>query len=179
MSVCMKITTQLSKSSFYKSNDFLFKISDKGSPCVGGCSSLMGLVLVQALEALTLGASSRFKNNYFTEICSGSEEGSYLRLIDFFITQLYSNNEEEEEKEALTLSAGRRASPQSLSLSLFLTLSLTLTVTLSQSHTLTPSHSLTLSLYHSHTHSLSAQSFPFYREADGTPRCPDAAGVHL
>ena len=25
---------------------------------------------------------------YFTEICSGSEAGSYLRLIDFFITQL-------------------------------------------------------------------------------------------
>ena len=28
------------------------------------------------------------KNNYFTEMCSGSEEGSYLRLIDFCITQL-------------------------------------------------------------------------------------------
>jgi len=27
-------------------------------------------------------------NNYFTEICSGSEAGSYLRLIDFCITQL-------------------------------------------------------------------------------------------
>ena len=26
---------------------------------------------------------SQFKNNYFTEICSGSEEGSYSRLIDF------------------------------------------------------------------------------------------------
>jgi len=25
--------------------------------------------------------SSQFKNNYFTEMCSGSEEGSYLRLI--------------------------------------------------------------------------------------------------
>jgi len=23
------------------------------------------------------------ENNYFTEMCSGSEEGSYLRLIDF------------------------------------------------------------------------------------------------
>jgi len=30
---------------------------------------------------------SRFKNNYFTEKCSGSEAGSYLRLIDFCITQ--------------------------------------------------------------------------------------------
>jgi len=27
-------------------------------------------------------------HNYFTEMCSGSEEGSYLRLIDFCITQL-------------------------------------------------------------------------------------------
>ena len=27
--------------------------------------------------------SSKFKNNYFTEMCSGSEAGSYLRLIDF------------------------------------------------------------------------------------------------
>ena len=26
--------------------------------------------------------SSRFENNYFTEMCSGSEAGSYLRLID-------------------------------------------------------------------------------------------------
>ena len=27
--------------------------------------------------------SSQFKNNCFTEMCSGSEAGSYLRLIDF------------------------------------------------------------------------------------------------
>ena len=27
--------------------------------------------------------SYQFKNNYFTEMCSGSEAGSYLRLIDF------------------------------------------------------------------------------------------------
>jgi len=32
---------------------------------------------------LPLRYSSQFKNNYFTEICSGSEAGSYLRLIDF------------------------------------------------------------------------------------------------
>ena len=25
--------------------------------------------------------SSQFENNYFTEMCSGSEAGSYLRLI--------------------------------------------------------------------------------------------------
>jgi len=30
---------------------------------------------------------SHFKNNYFAEMCSGSEAGSYLRLIDFCITQ--------------------------------------------------------------------------------------------
>jgi len=27
--------------------------------------------------------SSQFKNNYSTELCSGSEAGLYLRLIDF------------------------------------------------------------------------------------------------
>jgi len=27
--------------------------------------------------------SSQFKNNYFAEMCSGSEAGPYLRLIDF------------------------------------------------------------------------------------------------
>jgi len=32
--------------------------------------------------------SSQFKNNYFTEMCSGSKEGSYLRRIDLCITQL-------------------------------------------------------------------------------------------
>ena len=25
----------------------------------------------------------QFENNYFTEMCSGSEAGSYLRLMDF------------------------------------------------------------------------------------------------
>ena len=25
---------------------------------------------------------SQFENNYFTEMCSGSEAGSYLRLVD-------------------------------------------------------------------------------------------------
>ena len=31
---------------------------------------------------------SQFKNNRFAEMCSGSEAGSYLRLIDFCISQL-------------------------------------------------------------------------------------------
>jgi len=33
--------------------------------------------------AQTSGLSSQFENNYFTEMCSGSEAGSYLKLIDF------------------------------------------------------------------------------------------------
>ena len=32
--------------------------------------------------------SSVNDNNYFTDMCSGSEAGSYLRRIDFCITQL-------------------------------------------------------------------------------------------
>ena len=32
--------------------------------------------------------SSQLKNNYFTEMCSGSEEDSYLRLKDVCMTQL-------------------------------------------------------------------------------------------
>jgi len=32
--------------------------------------------------------SSRFENNCFTSMCSGSEAGSYVRLIDVCITQL-------------------------------------------------------------------------------------------
>ena len=33
-------------------------------------------------------ASSQFKNNYFSNTCSGSEAGSYSRLVDFCITEL-------------------------------------------------------------------------------------------
>ena len=38
----------------------------------------------------------QFKNHYFTEMCSGSKEGSYLRLIDFLSlnSKLESNKEE-------------------------------------------------------------------------------------
>jgi len=32
--------------------------------------------------------NTAFENNYFTEMCSGSEAGSFSRLIDFCITQL-------------------------------------------------------------------------------------------
>jgi len=30
----------------------------------------------------------QFENNYFTEMCSGSEAGSYLGIINFCNTQL-------------------------------------------------------------------------------------------
>jgi len=38
-------------------------------------------------ESVPVGDTS-FENNYFTEMCSGSEAGSYLKLIYFCITQL-------------------------------------------------------------------------------------------
>jgi len=50
--------------------------------------------------------SSQFKNNHFTEMCNGSEVGSYLRLIDSCTTQLKAQgpktcNESKEEEEHL------------------------------------------------------------------------------
>ena len=39
------------------------------------------------------------QNNYFTEMCSGSEEGSYLRLVDF--ASLNSRLESVKEEERL------------------------------------------------------------------------------
>jgi len=47
--------------------------------------------------------SSQLKNNYFTEMCSGSEAGSYSRLIDFVHPSMRLNT-----IEALT---GHRKSP--------------------------------------------------------------------
>ena len=41
-----------------------------------------------SVESGSDGHRKRFKNSYFAELCSGSAEGSYLRLIDFCITQL-------------------------------------------------------------------------------------------
>ena len=35
---------------------------------------------------------SQFKNIYFAEMCSGSEAGSYLRLMDCCITQLLAGD---------------------------------------------------------------------------------------
>ena len=44
---------------------------------------------------------TQFKNNHFTEMCSGSEEGSHFRLIDFepLNYRLESNKEEEAGRE--------------------------------------------------------------------------------
>ena len=51
--------------------------------------------------------SSHVKNSHFTKMCSGSEAGSYLRLIGSCITQLQAqgpsrtcNESKEEEEEA-------------------------------------------------------------------------------
>ena len=52
--------------------------------------------------------TSQFKNNHSTEMCSSSEAGSYVRLIDSCITQLKAQgpsricneSKEEEEEEA-------------------------------------------------------------------------------
>jgi len=40
------------------------------------------------LKRLVSTAAERRGNTYFAEVCSGSEGGSYLRLIDLYITQL-------------------------------------------------------------------------------------------
>ena len=50
------------------------------------------------LYQISTGGGSQLKNNRFTEICSGSEKGSYLRLIDVVSlnSRLESSKEEEE-----------------------------------------------------------------------------------
>ena len=55
--------------------------------------------------------ASQFKNTYSAEMCSGSEAGLYLRLIDFCITQLKAQgpsrtcNESKYEEESSARSA--------------------------------------------------------------------------
>jgi len=56
--------------------------------------------------------SSQFKNNHFTEMCGGTEAGSYLRLIDSCITQLKAQGpartcNESKEKKKKKKSPGR------------------------------------------------------------------------
>jgi len=49
-----------------------------------------GLVTLEPCQRTrSVQAGARFKNNCFTEMCGGSKEGSYLRLIDFCITVKY------------------------------------------------------------------------------------------
>ena len=64
------------------------------------------------------GLLTLFKNNHFTEMCSGSETVAYLRLIDSCITQLKAqgpprtcneSKEEEEEEVAESQDAGTRS----------------------------------------------------------------------
>ena len=58
--------------------------------------------------------TTQFKNNYFTEMCCGTEAGSYLRLIDSFITQLKAQgpsrtcneSKEEERRRSVTPTPG-------------------------------------------------------------------------
>jgi len=52
-----------------------------------GISKLL-LELLAALVVPSEPVQLLFRNTYLTEMWSGSEEGSYLRLIDFCITQL-------------------------------------------------------------------------------------------
>ena len=53
----------------------------KGSTCSARAFSVVfsEMILMSCTPAQS-------ENNYFTEMCSGSEAGSYLRLIDFCIT---------------------------------------------------------------------------------------------
>ena len=60
---------------------------------------------------------SGFENNYFTEMGSGSETGSYLRLVDSFITQLKAQgpsrtcNQRVKKKQLSGREADRGATP--------------------------------------------------------------------
>ena len=67
------------------------------------------------LEALAFAfpsaARSKGKNNHCTEMCSGSEAGSYLRLIDSCITQIKAQEpsrtcNESKEEEAIQMFQG-------------------------------------------------------------------------
>ena len=43
------------------------------------------------------------EGNFFAEMLSGSEEGSYLRLIDLCITQLYAREQLKKEKMSVAV----------------------------------------------------------------------------
>jgi len=68
--------------------------------------SLISTFLGASLRRAPRAPSARgtcIKNNYFTEMCSGSEAGSYLRLIDFVSLNsgLESHKEEKKKEPAL------------------------------------------------------------------------------
>ena len=46
-------------------------------------SSSSGERIESVASVWSSSAALQFKNNYFTKMCSGSEAGSYSRLIDF------------------------------------------------------------------------------------------------
>jgi len=59
--------------------------SERGTPVI--IAILPGFLLI-GMSPVVVKKKSQSKNNCFTEMQSGSEEGSYLRLIDGCITQL-------------------------------------------------------------------------------------------
>ena len=79
----------------FRVSGFGFRASGFGSRVSGfGCEhrvrppqALLGPLIRREVERMSgdrpCRYSSQFENNYFTEMCSGSEAGSYLRLIDF------------------------------------------------------------------------------------------------
>ena len=65
-------------------SSFLARVDKSAGPDLSWGSSTSCLQMRSGTDR----CSSQFENNYFTEMCSGSEAGSCLRLIDFCITQL-------------------------------------------------------------------------------------------
>jgi len=72
------------------------------------------------LSGRSLSTSSQLENNHFTEMCCGTEAGSYLRLTDSCITQLKVQgpsrtcNESKEEEHVLGMGALRPDFPWSI-----------------------------------------------------------------
>jgi len=64
----------------------VIKKKKKGWGVLDVCALEEGEVL--ELRAVPGRHSSQFKNNHSTEMCSGAEAGSYLRLVDSCITQV-------------------------------------------------------------------------------------------
>jgi len=56
-----------------------FRVQTPSGHFIAGLETWFG----DGMQKLDYWVSSEFENNYFTEMCSGSEAGSYLRLIYF------------------------------------------------------------------------------------------------